>query len=259
MRQPKKREPIGHHLVQQLVDGRVIASSDAERRIVARVIFEISQEKRLLAFGLADTHLHTEYAESWRSCGRLAQRIGTSLSRRLGLEVPFASVHREPIWKQGHLYRTFYYDLRQQDRHGTTNDPFHDASNLPDLLGLRVLGRQVNKTVDDLLPRWNRSELLNILGVEALTMPANVAWELLPAATAAAACLPNLAGQSDGMVEARAAAIHAAHDALDATELGLLLGRSAHRIRELGKRSVDEPLVEAIRLQLVLRQLKRGV
>ncbi len=253
----KQREPLGHHIVQQLVDGRVIAKTDADHRTVARVVFDMSRGKKLLAFGLADTHLHTEYAEDWRVCGRLAQRIGTALSRKLRLKVPFAPAHREIIWKQKHLYRTFYYDLRQQDHHGINTDPFHDASNLPELLGLRVLGSSFNATVDRLLPRWDRDEVLKILGVQTLTAPADIAWELLPAAAAAGACLPDLGKEDEETVRARAAAVHAAEGVLQVSELASVLGRTDRWIRELRKRPVDEPLVTAIRLQLILRQLKR--
>ena len=138
MRRTEQREPLGYHLVLRLVDNRVIATTDAERRIVANTVIQQAQQDRLLAFGLVDTHLHAENAEDWHRCGQLAQRIGTSLKQSLQLPVCFAPVHREPISSQGHLYISFYYDLRQQDHHGVVTDPYHEASNLPDLLGLRL-------------------------------------------------------------------------------------------------------------------------
>jgi hypothetical protein len=254
----KEREPLGHHIVMQLVDSRVITSTEAGRRTVARVIYDLSHDTKLLAFGLADTHLHSEYAEDWRMCGRLAQRIGSSLSQKLRLKVPFAPAHREIIWRQKHLYRTFYYDLRQQDHHGINTDPFHEASSLPELLGLRVTGSYINSNVKDLLPRWDRDEVHRILGVESLPRLEEVSWDLLPAAASAGACLQDLNGEDEETVKARIAAIHAVDGALSAVQLAALLGRTGRWIRELRKRPVDAPLVEAIRLQLVLRQLKGG-
>jgi len=203
-----RHNPIGHHLVLRLVDNRVIANTDAQRRVVACTVIEMAKDDRLLAFGLVDTHLHLEDAENRDRCGRLAQRVGSSLKQALKPVVRFVPVHREPIRSQSHLYRAFYYDLRQQDHHGVTTNPYHEASNLPDLLGLRVRGRQLTQHVRTLRPRVTRNDLLEVLGVPALPDDAAVDWDMLATAAAAAAGLPNLSGRRAEVVKARIAAVH---------------------------------------------------
>jgi len=64
MREAARHNPIGHHLVLRLVDNRVIANTDAQRRVVACTVIEMAKDDRLLAFGLVDTHLHLEDAEN---------------------------------------------------------------------------------------------------------------------------------------------------------------------------------------------------
>jgi hypothetical protein len=56
-------QPIGHHVTCSLEDGRVIAPTLEERRVLSRVVLEKSANHRLLGFNCADTHLHTELAE----------------------------------------------------------------------------------------------------------------------------------------------------------------------------------------------------
>lgn len=259
MSDAKERPPIGHHIIMNLWDKRVIARSDPARRTVSRCVHTVAREHELLAYGLVDNHLHALNAEDWDRCGKLARKIEVSIKLSLKLPVGFAPVYRKPIIEQDHLYNTFYYDLRQQDRHGVTIDPLHEASNLPDLLGLRLFGSYTKEKQQAHAPRVKTADLYEILGVSGLNPNADVPCADLAEAAAAAACLPKLGSRMREAVDAKAAAIQAAAGRLDDAHLAQQLGLKPRRIGELRERwPVDPELVQAIRLQLVLRHIKQA-
>lgn len=259
MSDAKTRPPIGHHIIMNLWDKRVIARSDPARRTVSRCILTVAREHELLAFGQGDNHLHGLNAEDWDRCGKLAQKIEMSIKKSLKLPVGFAPVYRKPIYEQDHLYNTFYYDLRQQDRHGVTIDLLHEASNLPDLLGLRVFGRYTKEKQQEHAPRVVTAELYEILGVSGLNPNADVPCADLAEAAASAACLPKLGSRKREAIDAKAAAIQAAAGRLNDAHLAQQLGLKPRRVGELRERwPVDPELVKAIRLQLVLRHIKQA-
>ncbi len=244
---------IAYHLCMRLQNDAVIAPTAEERRIVARSVLEKSEalEAGLLAFGLADTHLHSENACSRPLAGQIAERIELSLERRLGHGCGFAPVYIKPIEDARHLYSAFRYILRQQQRHGIDTDPLHEASNLPDLLGLRLLGASTIVPVRRLLPRVTRAELLELFGVSEI-QPADGPLDQVVAATLAAAALPALAGSSREVVAARRAAIEVVAGRLPPAALAALLGTSVRRLHELRREPTDAALVCAVRLQLHL-------
>lgn len=244
---------IGYHLCMRLRSDAVIAPTAEERRIVARSVLEKSAalQAGLLAFGLADTHLHSENACDRRVAGELAERIELSLDRRLGKGCGFAPVYIKPIEDARHLYSAFRYILRQQQRHGIDTDPLREASNLPDLLGLRLLGAPTIVLVRRLLPRVTRAELLELFGVPEL-LPADGPLDRVLAATLAASALPDLSGSSREVVAARRAAIEVVGGRLRPVELAALLGISDRRLYELRHEPVSAALLHAVRLQLHL-------
>lgn len=209
------------------------------------------REAGLLAFGLADTHLHSENACDRQVAGELAKRIELSLDRRLGHRCGFAPVYLKPIEDARHLYSAFRYIVRQQQRHGIDTDPLHEASNLHDLLGLRLLGASTIVPVRRLLPRVTRAELLELFGISEL-QPADGPLAQVVAATLAAAALPALAGSSQQVVSARRAAIEVVAGRLPAAGLAALLGISVRRLYELRHEPPDPALVRAVKLQLHL-------
>ena len=173
-------------------------------------------------------------------------------------------VSQNPPWKRfainATLYNTFTYILQQDRRHGLDLDPFRDASNLPDLLGLRLLGRYTAALVRRHLPRIRRSQLLEYLGLPDLA-PAEAPLDLLVPATAAAVGRLELEGRTRDVTDARRAVIEIAGTCLGHTRIARLLGitrRSVYRIRT---RPLDAGLVSAIRLQVALhgqRQVDNG-
>jgi hypothetical protein len=156
--------PLGFHVTMRLADDRVLAPSDVERRRAARSILRVGRDFDLLAFRLADTHLHALVHCTAEASGRFCQRVACSLLRRLDLPAPFERGRRRPILDQRHLYRAFFYVLNQDVRHGTLVDPFHDASSLPDTLGLRLFDLTLAARVRAYLPRVRAEEPSALLG-----------------------------------------------------------------------------------------------
>lgn len=241
---------LGYHLMCRLEDDRVIAPKAWQRRLVARRVLEICRHAPLLCFHLVDSHLHLQLLAALEECMRLIQRIQASIKRRLALDVSFTPARKKPIADQGHLFNLFDYILRQQTRHGLDWDPCFDASNLPDLLGLRTLGAYTARLVRERLPRINRPYLLGRLGVPDL-QPTDGPLELLPQAALAAAGLNDFSG-AQGRA-ARIAALAVAGAKLPVVTLGELLAIDRRTISRLRPLAPDPLMVHAIRLQLALR------
>jgi hypothetical protein len=206
----------------------------------------------LLAFGLADNHLHLLLACARELAAQLAKVVELSLRRRLALPVPFGPAHLTPVEDSRHLDRAFRYVLRQPERHGIDGDPHREASSLPDLLGLRPLGGFTAANVRRELPRIKRHDLLELLGVADL-QPADGPVEWTVEATLAAAALPSLAGTARAIVVARRAALSVLSDRVPPRRAAEALGICDRTLRRTRRAPVDAALVEAIRGQLRLR------
>ncbi len=248
-------DPLGHHAILKLRDGRVLAKNAPWRRRVAHAILTRGHQHRLLAFRLADTHLHLATLADAATTNELARRAEISLTKRRPTQPGFAKVYVKPIRDQNHLQNLFRYILHQHDHHAITTDPRHEAGNLPDLLGLRTTGAYTRTAVREALPRVTRADLLKALGVNDL-QPADGPLDHLPDAAAAAVALPTLTNRrpTKEAHAARTAAVHVAADRLRAKDLAALLGVSTSTIRRLRATPPDPAIVEAIRLQLGLRQ-----
>jgi hypothetical protein len=155
---------IAHHIILRLADDRVMARNVAERRRLARCVLRVGRGYRLLAFRAADNHIHIEAACGELDARRFAWRAQLSMSRALRLPVSFARPRIKPIVDQAHLRSCFHYVLRQEDRHGLRSDRLFDASNLPDLLGMRLTGNYTCNNVGTLLPRVTKADIAAHLG-----------------------------------------------------------------------------------------------
>ena len=246
---------LGWHLMHRLVDDRVFILSPGDLRLAARIVLERGQRYGLLAFGFADNHLHSLLVCDRRQAGRFAQVVETSLHKRLRLEVPFSPFFPEPVRRQGHLYNTFRYCIRQDTIHQLHRDPFRDGTNLPSLLGLRVVGAWNTSVVRAHLPRIGRPELLELAaGFDALdTPPAEPRWGLLADAATAAAMVPRLDARSLDAAHARRAAVHLAADRVRPRTLAEHIGASRTSVWRLRQQTTDPALVSAVDLQLRLR------
>lgn len=252
------RVPVGVHIVLRLLDDRVIAQTVTQRRALAHVVYEQGEHRGLVAFRAADTHLHIVIVGSRFEAGMLARYVAMSLRWRLELGAPFLPASIRPLVDRRHLENGVRYAFKQEAHHGILLDPFHEASSLPDVVGLRVLGRATAMRLAASLPRLSKSALLADGGLELGPAPseADVAEHLLDA-TLAAAGLPELK-LDDVSHAARRAAVHAV--GLKTRELAVLLEVDPASVRRLRRKAPDKKLVAAIQRQLALRcaALPRG-
>lgn len=241
---------IGTHVMVRLEDSRVIAGEEGRLRRLAGGVLKVGQAFKLLTFRLADTHLHALLAEPRSVAREFGRRVEISLQHRLRPGVRCARVHTKAIEGQAHLVRTFWYALRQEARHGTAIDPLFEASNLPDLLGLRTVGRWTVQHVLEHLPRVRRSDLLDLLPVRPTEGPLDYA--LLGDAAAAASGVQSVRGRTLAAFDARIAAVHAVPE-VGAKLLAGHLGVSTRTVRRLRGQDPNPILVAAVREQLRLR------
>ena len=248
---------LGFHIEMKLADGRVLVTSIAERRLLARIVLDKGRDCGLLAMRAPDTHLHVVAACTRRVAGVFVSRVRRSLRQRLDLPVRFAAPYIEPIRDQRHLYNASRYVFRQDEHHGVDVDPWAEASNLPDLLGLRQVGVYTVANVSRLLPRIRPEELVRHLGVtlEQLDDCATMAGAVdsLAAAAAAAVALPDVGGQAPVAIAARRAAVALVGDCLPTRRIAALLGTTDRAVRRLRSRPADPALVTAVARQLRLR------
>lgn len=249
--------PIAWHVTLRLDrdHDRVIATTMAEIRDAARLFLHLGRRVDLLAFGIADTHMHALLACDRAAAGRFVHGLEVGLRRRLKLPVPFAAARFTPVEQQRHLRNTVGYVFAQDDHHDLGRDPFREGTNLCDLLGARTAGRWTVDRFKELLPRVGQHDLLRHLpGAASLASPAPPeALDLLPEVVAALGLAPDLRGKRPEVVAARAAAVHFGLQHLAPGQLASLLDIGTTSLHRLRGTPVDSALVTAVELQLRMR------
>ena len=227
------------------------------RRLIARAVLRLGRTFGLLAFGTADNHFHARLLCGVRNAIECGRRLALSFGKQLGLVDGFEPAFAKPISDLRHAYTSFDYVHRQDERHDLEPDPGAEGTSLPDLLGLRPLGAYLVTNVRRYLPRVQRWQLLQRLGVaefEACDGP----LEMVPEAARAASALTTLAGKGADAMDARRAAVEVIGDRLTQRQTSSLLDISKSALHRLRERAVDNRLVSAIRLQLGLRARRVG-
>lgn len=247
-------DPIGHHVTFRLSQDRVIAGDAAARRRAARILLDHGGRHRLLAFRLADTHAHAIVLCPRVQAGAFARSAAIAIRKALQIGVPFEPARLRPIDDQRHLESAFRYVLRQEQHHGLELDSLHDASSLPDLLGLRAVDRRPLDLLRASLPRVRTATLIGYLGVPWSQEPVFDPALLLDAAAAAFA-LPRLIGRDDRTVKARHAAVTAARSLMDAASLADVLAVSSRTVQRLRATPCDPVSVAATLGQMKLHVL----
>jgi len=238
----------------RLADSRVITPEVGERRVAAFSLLELAASFGVIAFHIVDTHIHALVVGTRERAGMFARRIEGTLQARLQLGCPFESARFSPVSDQLRLANTFAYVLDQAARHQLANDPLHEGSSVPDLVGLRVVHADgVARCARSYLPRLRPQELA------ARYLPAPSATKLdsaqLAESAAAALALPNLSSREPRAVLARHAAVVAGlADGFTVRELTDALSLTSRRVEGLRRAPTpDAALVQATRWQLRLR------
>jgi hypothetical protein len=252
---------LGHLLRISLGGRRAIAVTTGAKRTLARVVLEAGRPYRLLMARAVRNELYLVSACSYPEALRFAHQVGQSLRGKLALPSPFPAPHVVPLQSRQQLCDAFWRGVRPPPASRDSSDPFGEASNLPDLLGLRLVGRHTVLCVERLLPRVARTDLARSLGVTLHQLTAGPissrALEQLADAAAAAVAAPDLDGLSRQACDARRAAVRLAGPALSVPRIAGLLRCSDRSVRGLAKQPADPLLVEAIVRQLRLRSAPR--
>lgn len=258
---PVAARAVGYHVTLRLSDDRGIARRGPALRRAARALYGVGARRGLLAFRVADTHVHALVATDREGAGLFCRYTGCALRRVLGLPVPFEPGRLRPMESERHAWNALRYLMKQEAHHGTHFDPTHDGSSLPDLVGMRVLLEGVDgpplcapttERLRLLFPRLGVEDVRAWLELDDLAR-VEPALELLPEAAAAAFGLPDLFGQGRLTQLARRAAVHAAGLDGSATQLSALLGVSRRTVFDMRRAAVAAALVGAVQLQLRLR------
>ncbi|MBN1334890.1 MAG: hypothetical protein JXB39_02915 [Deltaproteobacteria bacterium] len=223
---------------------RPFAPTLAARRALASIVLDVGDSWGILGFRASGSNLRILAACGRPDAGRLAQATAVALRRTLGL--PRLGRTRLEAVSDGLPDRLRSILADPGDR-----DPFHDASALPDLVGLRVLGDGARARAGTLAPGIGRDAWLALLGVPDLQPSDDPAF--LADGAAAAVGLPDLASNLPRAVAARRAVVAIAWPRLGLPEVADLLAvtrRAAHNYRSDG---AHPALVEAVRLQAGLR------
>jgi len=247
---------LGWHIIMHPRDRRVLGQTVQDRRLISQIVLDKSHNHGLLVFRAADTHVHEEVACDREAAGDLAQRVESSLTLRLKIDVGFCS-EILPIRTQQHLAHVFHYILKQEPHHGTEVDPCHEASCLPDLVALRPMGRYVASNVRRLLPRVTREDLLEHFGLQQLDEAAGGGPQEVLEAALAAAGLPRLAGHGASANQVRRAVLAVLGRSVTGRVLAQLLRVSERTIMRLRQQPADETMVRATCLQVTLRRQVR--
>jgi hypothetical protein len=244
---------FGFHISLRPKNSVSLLRTVADRRTVARVVLERGRDFDLTSFSAAASHLHAHNGGDRGQSVELARRIQISLARSMPEIVGFYAPYVEPIQDEKHLYRTFRYILGQDKHHQLAIDPLREASNLPDLLGLRPLGRYTAATVQQWLPAIRGPELVRMLQVEQLAeVPPHVPRTI--EAGLAAANLCGLRGKGEAQRRLRHALLAilapAVASSTFAEDIAPHLAITPRHVRRMiAAPHVDPTLVRAVRLQ----------
>lgn len=248
---------IGYQVVLRAADDRVLAPDSYTRRRLAATMLEVGRDFGLLAFGAADTHIHSLAICDRVAAGRLAQSLQAALRPALRLPVPFEPARLTPIEGQSHLVACFPYVLRNARKHGILDPCASEGSSVHDLLGLRRTAPWLRDRVRATLPRLTRRDLLPILGVRDLGGSGALGPDLADAAAATFA-LPDLRGRSDLVVRGRVAALALVRLVWTPAAIAEVLHITERTVHRLGERPPDPADVEALRRQLAWRHAIHG-
>ena len=165
------------------------------------------ESRGLVAFRIADTHVHALIVGTREEAGRFALFAEAGLRKRLRIPVAFERCRIRAVDSERHLANTLRYIFKQEEHHDTAFDLAHDGSSLPDLLELRVVAPWILKRVRQLLPRLKRAVILGWLQAPRFeTIEPDVAR--LADAAAAVWSLDGVAGLTEAHANARRAAVH---------------------------------------------------
>jgi hypothetical protein len=238
-----------HHVILRTRDRFPLAESRGDWLEVARAVLCVGERYKLALFRAADNHVHMLLACPRAAAGRAAQAAAASIARHN--RTAFEPSAIRAIEDSAHLARVIPYIARQASHHGLTSDPWAEASNVPDLLGLRPAGAHTIGVLRALVPRLSGLELRTAAGWPGATAAFDAAR--LPESLLAVAMTTRLSPRTPLHLGVAVAASHVAAVHLRGSEIDSLLGQRPRTGRRLRAAAPRPALVRAIELQFDLR------
>lgn len=247
---------VGYHITMRLLYDTGIARKPAALRKASSVVLRHGEDRGLLAYSFADTHLHSVVTCDRIDAGKFALYTEAGLRKRMHIRVPFERCRIRPIGSERYLGNTLRYLFRQGEHHGTTFDRAHDGTSLPDLIGLRVGAPWLAERVVEAIPRLRLSSLAELMGVDGID-EAEPDLALIAEAAAAAFGLETLRGNGTPQHRARAAAVQVLDALAPSSDVRELLGVSARSVSRYRAEEADAAALRAVERQVRLRSLLR--
>jgi hypothetical protein len=246
---------VGCSLKLRLGEDGHIASTPSALRRVACAVLRHGRPAKLLAFRCEANQIRIVVAGDEAQALELDRKIKIQLRRLLRADTRFGQTWLDvltDVWKLSRAFKSVFSRSGWVER----VDPFQEGSNLPDLLGLRTIGRYTISTVKTKLPDIQRSFLKDRIGVVDLgadELP--LAWHTLDQCTMAVVGATDLKRRTAELAAAKRAAVQVAAETLRTEAIGALLRLRPRSVRTLRKEAarVDPPLKRAVTLQLPLR------
>jgi hypothetical protein len=248
---------IAHHVTMRLEDSGTIARTPAALRIASDITLRIGRKRGLLAHAFADNHFHGVLGGTREEAGVFARCVEGVLRKTLDIKVPFERCRIRPIRDPRHLRNVMPYVFKQAEHHGAAFDRLRDGSSLLDLLGLRVGSEWIVTRFATVLPRSQRTTMLDWLGAPDLdeVVPDAV---FVPDAAAAALGIVSLHGNEAKHVRARRAAVQTLDLLAPGCDVATTLQISRRAVIRYRSQEAEPTVMRAVELQVKLRTLVAG-
>jgi hypothetical protein len=237
--------------------GGPAGNSHAARQL-AKAVLDLSRGYALLAFRLVGAELHVLVACSEQRAERLGCRLCAHFAppERRGQPTVFAWT--EAVTTRQALQDAFYRLMKPALGASQHRDGEHEASNLPDLVGLRVNGDYTRLNVRSLLPDVHAPELFAFLDMPGISPPERFTiWEELPDAAAAAFAISDVHAPQPDARRARTAAVQTACRHLPVARVSQFMRLRRRTVRRLQRTQIDRDALRAVSMQLMLRRIRR--
>lgn len=242
-----------HLVTLRFADGRAITVDDPARNELARLVSRLGRDAGLLAWRAEGCLLHMLVDATRYDVGELARAVSTRAQQRFGRSsqgrkaTRFLPARVQPVEDPREAAELAVVLLAD----GDSEDALHLASNLPDVLGLRLLA---DYTLPRLcaLPGFDPARLADSLP-EHDEEPRVFVWSTLPQATAAVFGHDGLDERLAWRSEALAAAARVAVPRIGVARTARLLGVGRTSLVRAMDRRLDRSAARAVRLQLAVR------
>ena len=239
------------HIRSRLWDSSLLIRDAAMARQVARIVLIIGAAYGLVLFAIAGDHAHFVLLTDRKTAGRFARAVEAALTMICQHQPGFRPAAFFDVATEGHLENLVAYVLGQHRKHGLEGDPLLEATNLLDLLSIRLVDPACAARLAAAVPRIDRTDLVAHLGAELVmgTDPARI----LDACSVVSGGQP-LDGMTDSAIRTRRAALRTARG------LGLPVGVIAstfgvHRTTVRASLRLEDPVADrALGLALGLVQ-----